>query len=172
VRGSLFTGGGPIDVYGDSAPLIVDNDLRDGPSIVLYRPGADTTVRGRTVVDSGSVAIAIGSGRPLIASNVLERSRESGVSVGWGGAEASPILRDNVIIGAPLGIDVGQHATPTLEGNRIDVEGTAIHLEGSGDVVLTGNTICGGEAILAARDPETVLPSLDGNEVCELVAAR
>ena len=72
----------------------------------------------------------------------------------------------------PVGIEIGLGAAPTLEGNRIDVEGTAIHLEGPSQPIFIGNTICGLEAIVTQRDPEMPSPSLDGNEVCELVASN
>ena len=81
-----------------------------------------------------------------------------------------PVLRDNVIVRAPVGVSIGIGVAPVLEGNRIDVEGTALEFDGASGTVLSGNTICGGKAI-ATYVAETSLPSLVDNEICEVAAA-
>ena len=174
LRNSLFTDGGSIQVSGGASPLIESNLLRNGPNIYMDGSGNATVVRDNTVVDNKFVALYMLRERAaLIVGNTFDGSRALAVIIGFGGsAGMNPILRNNVITRAPVGIEIGLGAAPTLERNRIDVEGTAIHLVGPSQPIFIGNTICGLEAIVTQRDPEMPSSSLDGNEVCELVASN
>ena len=170
-----FAGGGWIRVLGGSAPLIEDNDLRDGPTIWLTDIGEGTIIRGNRITGAPLRAIGLyGPGAPLIEGNEITtllavEGAVAGIAVGEMGYSAfgtDPIIRGNTISEARTGIEIAEGAAPTIEGNDIDATESGLAFGGPGSAVITGNTICGVKSVVSV--PEGMdTPSLEGNTLCD-----
>lgn len=179
ITGNRFTGGGGISAIGNAAPVIENNDLRDGPTISLKSIGDGTIVRGNRIYGAGWTAIGLyGPGKPLIAGNDIKD--EGGIEIGDAGYSAieigeagyyafgtDPIVRANSIAGAPIGIEIAEGAAPVVDANQIKATEFGLAFGGPGSAGMTGNRICGAKAAVSVPDG-MVAPGLDGNTLCEV----
>jgi hypothetical protein len=144
VRDNTLRDGGPIAGHTGSEPLIVGNELTDGPSILVYAPGDEMVVRGNSV--SGSIDRGIGvfgPSRITIEDNIVTDAGGAGISVGRGtGVGNDPLVRGNTISRTHIGIEVAIGAAPRIESNSIDGSGTGIGAGSSTDgLIATGNEL-------------------------------
>jgi len=164
IQNSLFDGGGEIDVRGSSTAYILDNVLTNGAAIFLNSASGETVVRGNSITDSGLFSIEITSGTDLlIEDNVIEQSLPG---IGIQAARLTGTIRDNVIRGPNIGIQIVDGASAEISGNVIDASGTALEVHEGVSPTLSGNELCGDNAIMAVMRGAEPL-DLSGNDLCD-----
>jgi len=174
VTDNEFSGGGVIRAFGGATLRFENNDLHDGPFLVLDNVGVGTIIRGNRISEPRSHAIGMfGPGTPVIEMNVVTESDAPALWIGESGYAAygtDPEIRGNSISTVPFGIVIAQAAAPTIEENEIDVTEYGLSFGGPNTATISGNTICGAKGNVLV--PEGMdQPSLDGNELCDIDAA-
>jgi nitrous oxidase accessory protein NosD len=165
IQDSLFDGGGEIDVRGSSTAYILDNVLINGAAIFLNNASGETVVRGNSITDSGLFSIEITSGTDLLVEdNVIEQSLPG---IGIQAARVGGTIRDNVIRGPNIGIQIVDGASPEISGNVVDASGTALEVHEGVSPALSGNELCGDNAIMALMRGAEPL-DLSGNDLCDV----
>lgn len=146
-----------------TAPLIEGSEFTAGPHVSLFDVGDETLVRGDRI-DSTSRS-AIGIFRPTHATidgNVITRFEGVGIEV-WLLPGTDPLIRGNTIAGGATGIHVMNDARPTITGNDLFDNGTAIGLTRS-SLVIEANRIHGNDrGVGVGRGP----PTLRGNTITD-----
>ena len=164
IHGNRFDGGGEIEVRGGSDAQITDNELINGASIFLNDAGDDTVVAGNTITDSGLYSIESTSCSGLsIESNVITQT-DPGIAIQ--ALCLSGAIRDNEIQGANVGIQLLERAAPEIIGNVIDTSGVALEVHEGVEPTLSGNELCGQNAIMAVMRGGMPL-NLSGNTLCD-----
>ena len=126
IQHSLFDGGGEIEIRDSSTARILDNTLINGAAIFLNDASGETVVRGNSITDSGLFSIEITSDTDLLVEgNIIEQSLP-GIAIQ--AARVAGTIRDNVIRGANVGIQIVDGASPEISGNVIDASGTALEV--------------------------------------------
>lgn len=164
IQNSLFDGGGEIDVRTSSTAQILDNTLINGAAIFLNDATAETVVRGNSITDSGLFSIEITSDTELLVEdNVIEQSLPG---IGILAARVSGTIRNNVVRGPNIGIQIVDGASAEISGNIVDASGTALEVHEGVSPTFSGNELCGDNAIMALmRGAEP--PDLSGNDLCD-----
>ena len=164
IRNSLFDGGGEIEVRDSSTAQILDNTLINGAAIFLNDASSETVVRGNSITDSGLFSIEITSATDLLVEgNTIEQSQPG---IGIQAARVGGTIRDNVIRGTNVGIQLMDGASPEISGNTIDADGAAFEVHGGISPTVTDNELCGDNAIMAVMRGAEPL-DLSDNELCD-----
>jgi hypothetical protein len=164
IQNNLFDGGGEIEIRDSSTAQILDNTLVNGAAIFLNDASAETVVRGNSITDSGLFSIEITSGtKLLVEGNTIEQSQPG---IGIQAVALTGTIRDNVIRGPNVGIQLIDGASPEISGNTIDASGTAFEVNEGVSPTVIGNELCGGNAIMAVMRGAEPL-DLSDNELCD-----
>lgn len=170
LTGNALNGGGPIGIFDLSEPLIEGNTLADGPHI-WGGFGDGTIIRGNTI--TGPLIRGIGlfdPSSPLIEGNTINGAGQNGIDLDGGGA---PLVRGNTISGARVfGISAPTGA-PTISGNTLLENGSAIAWNARAGTI-ENNTVTGGSAgiVITAGSPDVRDNAIEGVERRGLVVAR
>jgi len=160
IVGNTFVGKGKLSVLAGSIPYIDGNTLSGGMKIVLEEAGAEGIIRDNTIHGLDSFGINLASaGKYLIEGNTIIDAPTSGI---WNqGINSDPLIRDNKISGSEIGIRMG-FDTPTITGNQLVGNGTAIQADGS-DALIDGNSIRDGKAGIVITGMGS--PTVTGNDI-------
>ena len=173
VRANTFEGGGNVRVYDQSAPIIEDNLIVDGPTLA-GNFGDAAIVRNNTIRKPLGNGIAVTNpSSVLIEGNTLELvpgyafalfDPAAQVRSAGGNVETyRPVYRDNQVIGGMNGLQGLPGGEHVLEGNRFtDLSGVAIAIES--DVTATGNVMTGHGTGLMITDGA---PRITDNDVSD-----
>ncbi len=188
IEGNSLNGLGGILITDLSDPHVLRNELI-GTRVAIMGRGLgnqaiiqDNTIRGGT----NAGVLITGPTTALVEGNVISDIDASGILVGERTAVGiDPILRDNIISGSGTAITVSSGARPTIEGNDLTGNTSAIVVVGSdlsitgndlrdnatgifvmqGAPLLDGNAITGG-AVGLGLGGDRATPSLTGNTIC------
>ena len=164
ISGNTFIGGGEIEISGLSDATITDNTLIEGAAIFLSNAGDDTVVSGNTIDNSGLFSIESNSCSELsIESNVITQA-DPGIAIQ--ALCLTGVIRDNRITGANVGILLAERAAPEIIGNVVDTSGVALEVHEGVKPTLSGNELCGQNAIMAVMRGGMPL-NLSGNTLCD-----
>jgi len=86
--------------------------------------------------------------------------------IGIQAVQVSGAIRDNVIRGPNVGIMLADGTGAEISGNVIDATGTALEVHQGVLPTLSGNELCGGNAIMAVMRGAKPL-DLAGNDLCD-----
>jgi len=164
IVGNVLVDGGTISVFGEASPVIESNRLQDGPHIYLREVGADTIVRGNEIIGALDRGIAVSSpGAFLIEDNRISDTPVLGIRVGRnsGATGFEPVVRNNTIEGANIGIEVRRGAAPHIEGNTLSGNRDGINATNASGTYLN-NVITGNDRGLVLSDES---PIIDGNTI-------
>lgn len=164
ISGNTFIGGGEIEIVGSSDATITDNTLIEGAAIFLNDAGDDTVVAGNTITDSGLFSIESTSCAELVIEGNVITQEDPGIAIQAVCLEGT--IRDNTIEGANVGIQIRDRTTAEIRDNVIRTDGVALEVHAEADPVLSGNELCGENAIMAVMRGALPL-DLTGNELCE-----
>ncbi|MGD8684054.1 MAG: right-handed parallel beta-helix repeat-containing protein [Chloroflexota bacterium] len=164
IQNSRFDGGGEIDIRDSSTAFILNNTLTNGAAIFLNDASGETIVRDNSITDSGLFSIEITSATDLLVEgNVIDQSLPG---IGIQAIGLTGTIRDNVIRGPNVGIQLIDGASPEITGNVIDASGTAFEVHEGVSPTVRDNEICGENAIMAVMRGAEPL-DLSDNEVCD-----
>jgi parallel beta-helix repeat protein len=164
ISGNTFIGGGDLEIAGSSDAVITDNTLIEGAAIFLRDAGDGTVVSGNTIDNSGRYSIeSVSCSRLTIEGNVITQP-DPGIAIEAGCLEG--VIRDNIIDGAAIGIQILERTTAEITGNVIDTQGVALEINTGADPSVSGNELCGDNAIMAVTRDAVPL-DLSDNELCE-----
>ncbi len=164
ISGNTFIGGGEIEIAGASDATISDNTLIEGAAIFLSNAGDDTVVRRNTIDNSGLYSIESNSCSELtIEGNVITQP-DPGIAIQAVCLKGT--IRDNTVDGAATGILIADRTTAEITDNVIDTQGVALEVHEGVEPTLSGNELCGDNAIMAVVRGATPL-DLSDNKLCE-----
>lgn len=184
---NTFIGGGELGANAGSRPHIEGNTLTGGPFIYAWGVGPATVIRDNTITAPSQLGISILADAPsdfLVEGNTISDTW-TGIAAGGGVTitdnefvgndraialdQADGLIDGNRIRDGEIGIFTfegeSRAGAPTITGNDIEVWGWGIDLASGNGVVVSGNTVCGGEvSINVGADAGA---SVTDNEVCE-----
>ena len=189
IRDSAFVGGGGIQVYDGSQPVIEGNELSGGPHIVGWFGDASiiranrvsdtftnailvvepTTalIEGNVISDSAADGIRVGSSSraegidPTIRANTIRLAQGDAIKVVGG---ARPLITDNILSENAVAIGISR-SEPRVEGNELRGNTDGIVLIAASPV-LEDNVISEGDRGVVLNGAGS-LPVLVGNDVCD-----
>ena len=161
---NTFIGGGEIDVRGSSDATITGNELTEGAAIFLNDAGDETLVQGNSITNSGLFSIESTSCADLTIEENIINQKDPGIAIQ--SVCLSGTIRNNEIYGADIGIQLIDRTSAEIVGNIIDTDGVALEVHEGVEPTLTGNELCGQNAIMAVLRGATPL-DLSGNTLCE-----
>lgn len=164
VTDSRFLNGGQVMVGLDADAVIENNEFVDGPHLYLQDPGDEAIVRDNTFSGTFDRAMGLfGESTMVIEGNTVDGAGGDGITVGWNSAPGhDPLIRDNDISGTKIGIKVFADSSPTVAGNRLHGNDTAIDSQ-SDTAAYTDNDLSGNDIGLHIMGS----PMIDGNSVKE-----
>ncbi len=164
ITNNLLDGGGDIEVQRSSTALIEQNELSNGPSIALMDATGETVVRGNTITASGVFSIESASPTDLLIEGNVIRQRDPGIAIL--AFDLDGTIRGNTIEGANVGIQIVDRTTATIVDNTIDAVGVAFEIHEGVEPTISGNDLCGQNAIIALVGSATA-PDVSDNTLCK-----
>ncbi|MDF0555166.1 DUF1565 domain-containing protein [Kamptonema sp. UHCC 0994] len=105
----------------------------------LWIESSSPTVANNTFTGNTHDGISVvGNSRPMVRGNYFSKNGANGITI-FGNSQGE--IRDNTFENTGFGINIAQHATPILIGNRITFNKDGIVVQASARPVLRGNYI-------------------------------
>ena len=121
-------------------------------------------MQGNSITNSGLFSIESTSCADLTIEENIINQKDPGIAIQ--SVCLSGTIRNNEIYGADIGIQLIDRTSAEIVGNIIDTDGVALEVHEGVEPTLTGNELCGQNAIMAVLRGATPL-DLSSNTLCE-----